>query len=196
MKKIFTFLAFLSVNYAFSQTIDSREAKADLEGKTAFNWDAKKAKRTTLLTLKVPYQREGQDSAEYLTLTVAKKRSKKRPSFISLSVPDHALQHNGMLIKFGQKELERGNLLKLSFDHCTEEYCTARIIGGYVTDEHTRAEIDVFQKFLEFEHVYFLFIYPNGSHKTVAIPLSSFQEQYKKLEKGKTTSPSLATTVN
>src|SRR5437870_2457924 len=119
MKKIFTFLAFLSVNCAFSQTIDSLEAVAEIEGKTAFNWDIKKAKRATLMLLKVPYQREGEDSTEYFTVTVAKYKSKKRPSFISLSVPDNALQNNGMFIKFGKKELEKGNLLKLYFEACS-----------------------------------------------------------------------------
>ena len=50
--------------------------------------------------LDVPYTREGQDSAEYLTLTVAKNKSAERPEWISVIIPSNIVQANGIFIAF------------------------------------------------------------------------------------------------
>jgi len=78
-------------------------------------------------------------------------------------------------------ELEKSDPTRVNFERCNNETCTARIINGYVTGEDGKKQ-DVFQKFLNFNHVLFLFIYPDGTHKSVAVPLFSFKEQYKNLE--------------
>jgi hypothetical protein len=92
------------------------------------------------------------------------------------------VQSNGIFIKFartvindGQQtmELEKGNPVRVNFERCNDETCTARIINGYASDEGKQQ--DIFQKFLDFDHVLFLFIYADGTHKSIAIPLFSFK---------------------
>jgi hypothetical protein len=46
-------------------------------------------------------------------------------------------------------------------------------------DPNTDEKIDIYQRFMEFDHVYFMLVYPDGSHKSIAVPLNSFKEQYK-----------------
>ena len=178
---------------SFSQDQDNLKALADSAVKS-FTWDIQREDRGTLMFLDVPYLRENQDSAEYLTLTVAKDKMKDRPEFISIIIPNNIVQSNGIFLKFAKTtktkkspgwktELEKGNPVRVHFERCSDEQhtCTARIIGGYATEEETKAEVDIFQKFLDFDHVLFLFIYPDGSHKSVGVPLFSFKEQYSKL---------------
>lgn len=173
------------------QEYDKIKALADFAAKK-FTWDIQKEKRGALMFLDVPYQRDNQDSSEYLSFTIAKDYSKERPEFISVIIPNNIVQANGIFIKFGKTtkpnndigwkiDLENGNPVRVHFERCNDETCTVRIIGGYVTDEDTKEDVDIFQKFLDFDHVYFLFLYQDGSHKSVAVPLFSFKEQYKTL---------------
>ncbi len=184
-------MTLLLADSAFSQNQDSIKTAADAAVKM-FTWDIQKADRGALMFLDVAYQRDNQDSAEYLTLTVAKDKSQKRPEFISIIIPNNIVQSNGIFIKFAKTiktkenpgwktELENGNPVRIHFEKCGDETCTARIIGGYVTDEETKEKVDIFQKCLDFDHIYFLFIYADGSHKSVGVPLFSFKQQYKKL---------------
>ena len=142
-----------------------------------------------MMFLDVPFQRDNIDSTEYLTLCVAQDKTKTRPDFISVIVPDNVLHDNGIFIKFSKTvtengerhmELEAGDPVRVSFEGCTDAICTARIINGYARHDNGDQE-DIFQKFLNFDHVLFLFVYPDGSHKSVAVPLFSFKDQYKTL---------------
>jgi hypothetical protein len=194
MKKILTIIfTILVVGKSFCQSQDNIKALAD-SAVNSFTWDIQQEPKGALMFLDVPYQRDTQDSAEYLTLTVAKDKTKNRPDFISIIIPNNIVQSNGIFIKFSKTtksnespgwkmELEKGDPVRVHFERCNEEQqtCTARIIGGYVTEEETKTEIDIFQKFMDFDHVLFLFIYSDGSHKSVMVPLFSFKEQYKKL---------------
>ena len=78
-------------------------------------------------------------------------------------------------------ELEKKSTRRISFESCKGETCTARILEGYLSDEKTGEPIDIFQSFLDYDHVLFLFTYADGSHKSVAIPLFTFKQQYKSL---------------
>lgn len=182
MKKISLIIyALMLATHSFCQTEADIKAAADAAVKV-FTWDLQKVPgKGTLMFLDVPYMRDGQDSSEYLTLTVAKDETQNRPAFISVIVPSNVVQSNGIFIKFGNEELEKGEPVRLHFEACHDDICTARIIDGYAIDEETKEKVDIFQKFLNFRRVYFLFIYPDGTHKSVAVPLFSFQEQYKKL---------------
>jgi hypothetical protein len=194
LKHFFFGLAILvGANSAFSQDQDSSKAGLDLLVKT-FTWDIEKVPRGTLMFLDVPYQRDNQDSLEYLTLTVAKDRSQDRPAFISLIIPNNVVQQDGVFLAFAksvktdqspgwQIELEKADPLRIAFESCSAEKqtCTARIPGGYLTNEKTKEKIDVFQKFLDFDHAYFMVVYPDGSHKSIGVPLFSFKQQYKLL---------------
>ena len=174
-----------------SQNQDSLKLLAQAAEK-AFTWDIQKADKGNLMFLDVPYIREGKDSTEYLTLTVAKYTAEKRPAFISVIVPNNILQSGGIFITFANSvnlpngerkmQLAQENPNRILFEKCEGETCTARIISGYVVNEKTKQQVDIFQKFFEFDHVLFLFVYADGSHKSVAIPLFSFKRQYKELQ--------------
>jgi hypothetical protein len=181
MKKIFIiFLTVILAEYSFSQSLDSIKIMAN-EAIKMFTWDIQKLDKGAMMFLDIPYQRDNQDSIEYLSLTVAKDKSKNRPDFISVIIPSNIVKSNGIFIKFANDKMEKANPVRVNFENCDNETCTARLIGGYFTDEKTKEQIDIFQKFLDFKHVYFLFIYPDGSHKSVAVPLFSFKEQFTKL---------------
>jgi len=181
-------LTLLLADNSYSQSADSLKAAADAAVKV-FTWDIQKAERGTLMFLDVPYQRDNFDSTEYLTLTVAKDKTKQRPEFISIIIPSNVVQSNGIFIKFAKSvtkdgertmELEKGNPVRIQFEKCNAETCTARIINGYASQDNGEKE-DIFQKLLDFDHVLFLFVYSDGSYKSVAVPLFSFKQQYKAL---------------
>ena len=189
MKAVLTILlTLLFAGNSYSQKPDSIKSAADAAVK-AFTCDIQKADRGTLMFLDVPYQRDNADSTEYLTLTVAKDKTKQRPEFISIIIPNNIIQSNGIFIKFSKTvtkngkwsmELEKGSPVRIPFENCNAETCTARIIDGYAAHDNGENE-DIFQKFMDFDHVLFLFVYPDGSHKSVAVPLFSFKQQYKAL---------------
>jgi hypothetical protein len=190
MKKSLTIIfILLTIGGVFSQNQENIKALADSAVKM-FTWDIQKADKGSLMFLDVPYTRENHDSAEYLTITVAKDKSKLRPDFISIIIPNNIVKSNGIFIKFANSvktkdgerkmEMEKGSPVRINFEKCDDD-CTARIIEGYAFHDKTNEKEDVFQKFLDFDHVLFLFIYPDGSHKSVAVPLFSFKQQYKTL---------------
>lgn len=164
---------------------------ADIAVKS-FTWDIQKESKGILMFLDVPYSRENPDEREFLTLTFAKTYSIERPDFISVIIPNNVSIGNGIFIKFGNIsknefgknsiELEKRNPIQIHFENCNDEYCVARIVNGFAFDETTNEKVDIFQKFLEYGQIFFLFIYPDGSHKSVAVPLFSFKEQYKEIK--------------
>jgi hypothetical protein len=191
MRKVLALaVSILLVNHSFSQSADSLQRLADAAIK-AFTWDLQKSAKGTLMFLDVPYTREGQDSAEYLTLTVAKNKLAERPEWISVIIPNNIVRTNGIFIAFAntiktpdgmsKMELEKKSTRRIAFESCKGETCTARILEGYLSDEKTGEPIDIFQNFLDYDHVLFLFTYADGSHKSVAIPLFTFKQQYKTL---------------
>ena len=174
-------------NISWSQNTDNIKAAINAARKI-YTWDLQKSTRGTMMFLDAPYQRNDSSKIKYLTLAVAKEPTKKRPDFISVIVPNYILQANGIFIMFSKtvlknghwtSQLEKGKPVRIHFEGCNSETCTARMIGGYANKGENK--VDIFQKFLTYDNVYFLLIYPDGSHKTVAVPLFSFKKQYKKL---------------
>jgi hypothetical protein len=181
-------LALLFFHNSYSKDANNLRAAANAAVK-AFTWDVQKTDRGTLMFLDIPYQRDNSDSTEYLTLTVAKDKAKQRPEFISIIIPSNVVKANGLFIKFANTvtkndkqtmELEKGNPVRVNFENCSDETCTARVLNGYTSHDNGNKE-DIFNKFMTFDHVLFLFIYADGTHKSVAVPLFSFKQQYKKL---------------
>jgi len=157
----------------------------------AFTWDIHKETKGSLMFLDVPFNHDNKNNPEYLTLTVAKTKSVNRPVFISLIISNNIVQSNGILISFSKTvqtkngkwniNLDKKSSLKINFEKCGKTDCTARIVGGYAVDKRTGKNVDVFQKFLDYDHVYFLFTYSNGTNESVSVPLFSFKKQYKTL---------------
>ncbi len=189
-KSLVLLITILISAHSVSQSADSVKLLADAAVKT-FTWDLEKIDKGTLMFLDVPFTREGQDSAEYLTLTVAKNKSAERPEWISVIVPNNIVQSNGIFIAFAntvktpggesKMELEKKSTRRLALEGCKGATCTARILEGYLSDEKTGEPIDIFQSFLDYDHVLILLTYENGTHKSVAIPLFTFKQQYKTL---------------
>lgn len=173
-----------------SQNQDGIKTMADAAVKM-FTWNIQKSEFGAMMSIDVPFQRDTQETFEYLTLTVVKEKSQKRPAFISIIIPNNIVQTNGIFIKFAntietqngevEMEFEKGNPVRVYFEKCDDKVCTAKIVDGYVADEETNEKTDIFQKFMDFDHVLFLFIYPDGGHKSVSIPLFSFKQQYKSI---------------
>ncbi len=187
---LFVFIPFLFADAVNSQSQSNNFNVADSAGKSS-QWEIQNVEQGKLMLLDVPYKRQGQDSSDDLTITVAKDRAHKRPAFIAVIVPDNVQQPTGIYLKFSKSyknedgkwnvEMDKSDPIRVQFEKCDDEkkICTARLSGGYISDPNTDEKIDIFQRFMEFDHVYFLLTYSDGSHKSVPVPLASFKEQYK-----------------
>jgi len=183
---------FISVVISIGAFSQNAMNVADSAGKRTL-WDTVKTPNGALLLFDAPYKRAGQDSTEDLTITIAKERAHKRPAFIAIIVPNNVIHASGILMQFSKTykdengkpfvQMERSDPLKVPFENCDADRktCTVRIAAGYIVDPQTDERTDIFEKFMEFDHVYFMLMYPDGSHKSVAVPLDSFKEQYKSI---------------
>ena len=191
MKKIFCCLVILifSAELAYPQNKDKViRALADSAVKL-FTWDIKKEDKGTLMFLDVAFDHGGK--TEYLSLTVAKDKSKDRPVFISVIVPSDINQDNGIFMTFAKSvkrasgesnlEIAKDLTVRLNFEKCDNRDCIARIINSYADDKESNKKVDILKSMLAYDHVLFLFLYADGGHKSVAVPLFSFKAQYKTL---------------
>ena len=191
MKKIYCtiFMIFIIGINLFSQ---NKEIIAlSNEAVKSFTWDIQKTEKGTLMFLDVPYKQDNKNELEYLSLTIAKVKYKNRPDFISVIIPNNIVQSNGIFIKFAKSvkfknekrnvELGKENPIRINFEKCGKADCTARIVDGYVIDKINGKKVDIYQNFFEYDFVIFLFVYSNGSNKSVSVPLFSFKNQYKTL---------------
>lgn len=177
-------------NTSMAQTADDIRQMADSAVK-AFTWDVVEGEMGNMMFLDVAFQRDNADSIEFLTLSVAKSKKEPRPDFISVIVPGNVDENNGIFLKFASSvaanndgnhfKLEDGPATKIHFEKCDGKTCTARMVNGIALSAETNNKIDIFQKCQQFDHLLFLFFYPDGSHKSVAVPLFSFKEQYNRL---------------
>ena len=182
------FLLLVSCCPVFSQTKGNTMNVADSAGKR-YLWDTQKVAQGTMMYLAVPFKMTGDDSTYNLTITVAKDRAHKRPAYIAIIIPNHIQSGEGIRIQFSKtykdengkpyNQMERNDPQRIPFERCNDDICTVRISGGYIMDTQTDEKTDIFEKFMQFDHVYFTWAYPDGSHKSVTLPLDSFQEQYK-----------------
>jgi hypothetical protein len=157
----------------------------------AFTWQVQKFPKGEMMFLDVPFIHTGKKT-EYLTLTIAKNKKADRPAFISVIVPSNIQKSSGLFIGFAKDakdasnkrklEIIKGLTCHLDFEKCDSAICTARITGGYLMDTETKKKVDEFQNFLTYDHVMFLVLYPDGSHKSIAVPLALFRKQYQGLE--------------
>ena len=188
MKKLIVFIfALMLVNTSFAQKKYTSEEAAE-EVKKVFTWNIERAQHGSLMFLDVPFKKDNVNKIEYISVTVAKANLKDRPDFISIITPSNIVQTNGVFIHFAMickdaagkesMELAKGNPCRAEFQRCDATSCTTRIVNGLVTDAKTNQETDVFQKMLDFDHMLFLFVYPDGVYKSVSMPLASFKKQY------------------
>lgn len=153
----------------------------------SFDWSIETNKKGTMMFLDIIYIKSTNDIEEYLTITVAKDYSEDRPEFISVIVPNNIVKEKGICMSFSKTKLNEeqywdiekmDTIYKLNFESCNDQFYTSRMMGGYIIDPILMEEIDILQKLLHFDHVYFNFEYSDGSNKSVAVPLFSFKKQY------------------
>ncbi|QTE36551.1 hypothetical protein J3L18_26035 [Mucilaginibacter gossypii] len=155
-----------------------------------FTWDIQTEAKGSIMFLDVPYDHDG--ATEYLTMTIAKNKSVARPVFISVIIPSNINQTNGVFIAFAKTiknstgefevQIEKGLTARLKFEKCDDNDCTTRMVDCYVIDNESHKRVDVLNGFLKYDHVMFLFLYKDGSHKSVSVPLFSFKTQFKALQ--------------
>ncbi len=141
-----------------------------------FVWDVEDLPKGRMMYLDVPYTVDGK--TEYLSLTVAKEALNKRPSFISVIVPNDLSDSKIMEIVFTYKNDSLTQTVYPKFENCQEDYCTFRMLNAYAVDKANN-QVDVIRNFLRYDVVYFNFERKNGLKSSVSVPLYSFKEQYK-----------------
>ncbi|TFF35199.1 hypothetical protein [Mucilaginibacter psychrotolerans] len=175
----------LFTNQCYSQSTPKRLQKVVDAAVKTFTWDIETEEKGSMMFLDVPY--DGNGKTEFLTLTVAKDTAADRPAFISVIVPNSLNQKNGIFIAFAQNSagggmaIVKASTTRLNFEACNNEDCTARMVKAYAHSDERNQDVDILANMLQYDHVMFLMVYPDGSHKSVAVPLFSFKEQYKKL---------------
>lgn len=173
----------------------SIENKSNIEdcASSQSTWDTQQVKNGTMMFLDVPFLRKDTSKVEYVTLSVAKREDKEQPAFMSIIVPNNVDKVNGVFIEFaktvktnedpsGWKLKLENDPIRIPFYTCQKDGCYARVTDGYVTDEESKQQVNIYNKFMNYDNILVLFIYPDGSHKSVAIPLCTFKQQYKKLQ--------------
>lgn len=151
-------------------------------------WDIQPSFNGTIMYLDVPYIGHA-DTIEYLTLNVSKNTGASRPAFISVMMQSPINQQKGMFLTYSKPgvvgthiEPQQELTTKMEFQDCNSDFCTIRIVDGYAKRGDKKQTVDIFAEFLKYDYVMFLFFFPDGSHKSVAVPLKSFQEQWKTLK--------------
>jgi len=154
-----------------------------------FTWDLDIKESGVLMFLDVRYHNEHKQQEDYLTLCVAKDNGQNRPRFMSFILPNYLSNENGIFLFFTVNQVDYTSkeftinaderaTIQVHFESATEDTFTARILAGYAKDEETGLITDVFQNFLEFDHVFVMYFNDDLSAQTISVPLFSFRQQY------------------
>ncbi len=152
-----------------------------------FTWDVEPNEKGFLLFLDVKYHNEAQNQEDYLTICVAKDKGKHRPKFISFILPNFINKDEGLFLFFANRVPDNKPFdfihdeaasIRLFFESSNEETVTARIRNGCSENGKSGITVDVFQSFLEFDFIFFMYFNVDLSPQTILIPLFSFREQY------------------
>ena len=154
-------------------------------------WDIKPEINGAMMFLDVAYQTADSCVTDFLTMSIAKHKSRTRPDWIAVILPDNILQEQGVFLFFKDSKdstksiktsHEKALSIRVNLSEHTNDTFVVRLKDGFALDENNQ-KVDIFKKFQESDVVYFMIFYPNGEHKTIALPLKYFKKQYKELEK-------------
>lgn len=178
-------IAFLisSCNRKSIRTEDDWSALLD----SIYFWDVKPELTGALMFLDVAYQTCDSCVTDFLTMSVAKHKSRARPDWIAAIFPDNIIQEEGVFLFFrnsneenNQSMEEEGSIWVNLSEHKKDTYIV-RLKDGFALDENNE-KVDILKKFQESDMVYFMIFLPDGGHKTIALPLENFKKQYLELE--------------
>jgi hypothetical protein len=140
-----------------------------------FNWDIERKDKGSLMFLDVPYNTE---SLNYLSLTVAKAKKIKRPSFMSIVFPSNLDRQKGIELVFVNNIGDSTNIfpMRTGFTEFDKISYGVRFINGYSKDGN-----DIFSCFLKHKYVIFTF-FTKANSKTIIVPIEEFKSIYSTLE--------------
>lgn len=160
------------------------------KAKEVFTWDVRESPPNgSMMFLDIPYNVK-EDSHNYISLTVARRYSEKRPAFISLTLPDEVNKNKGLTLLFSNLAISKGLstetdklhsfLLNFNEHHQNNNTLTSRLWKGFLYSNNREDSIDIFNYFMSYDQLYISF-YDTSRIQKIAIPLSFFQKQYKTL---------------
>lgn len=150
-------------------------------------WDIEPELTGAIMYLDIAYQTCDSCVTDFLTMSVAKHKSRIRPDWIAAIFPDNIIQEEGVFLFF-RKSNEENN--QSSEEECTirvdlsehrKDTYIVRLKDGYALDENNQ-KVDILKKLQESDMLYLMIFLPDGGHKTIALPLKHFKKQYKELE--------------
>ena len=163
----------------------NEEIKIDKRDNLIKRWDIEHYPDGAIMFLDIPYS-DQKDSIEYLTIAILCKDKEMRPISISFGVLNNIfLSDSGIKLTFANYIGEDNEIVfdedetMIPFVEFSETYIIARVENGYIIIENEK--IDILQKFLDNEIVFFSLKYPNGELKSIILHLFDFQSQYQKL---------------
>jgi hypothetical protein len=152
-----------------------------------FTWDLHIDEKGMAMFLDVRYHNKYKQQEDCLTIGINKVNGQDRPRFISFILPNYLNKENGIFLFFTKieaddpaKEIKADEraTIRLRFESETEDTITARIRDGYSKDDETGIISDVFQSFLEFDHIFVMYYNDDLSPQTISVPLFTFRQQY------------------
>jgi hypothetical protein len=192
MKYFHLVFCFLFVFISFSchdkpvQTEQDWSAKLD----SIYFWDVKPELKGAMMFLDVAYRTCDSCVTDFLTMSIAKHKSKTRPDWIAVILPDNILQEQGVFLFFEDskdstnsmhKSQEKALSIRVNLSEHTNDTFVVRLKDGFAFDKNNQ-KIDILKKFKESDIVYFMIFLPDGGHKTISLPLKYFKKQYIELE--------------
>ena len=173
----------LSCNRKSVRTEDDWSAVLD----SIYFWDVKPELTGALMFLDVAYQTCDSCVTDFVTMSVAKHKSRERPDWIAAIFPDNIVQEEGVFLFFrnsnegnNQTTDEEGSIRVDLSEHRKDTYIV-RLKDGYAIDENNE-KVDILKKLQESDMLYLMIFLPDGGHKTITLPLKNFKKQYKELE--------------
>jgi len=142
-----------------------------------FVWDIQKVDKGTLMYLDVPYNFNG---INYLSFAIAKEKKNKRPSFISITLPQNVSYEKGIDFVFvndANSKTLKLKPLRLFFNEIDDEEYKIRLINGY-----NNAVDDVFINFIQYKYLVVTLFNKQNVSKSVIVPLTNFRKAYLVLE--------------
>jgi hypothetical protein len=145
-------------------------------------WDVKPELTGALMFLDVAYQTCDSCVTDFLTMSVAKHKSRERPDWIAVILPDNIIQDEGVFLFFTDSNNKENRFsIRVNLSEHNKDTFIVRLKDGFAFDENDQ-KVDILKKFQESDMVYFMIFLPDGEHKTIAFPLKFFKKQYKELE--------------
>jgi hypothetical protein len=153
-------------------------------------WDVKPELKGAMMFLDVAYKTCDSCVTDFLTMSIAKHKSRTRPDWIAVILPDNILQEQGVFLFFKDskdstksinKSQEKAMSIRVNLSEHTHDTFVVRLKDGFAIDENNQ-KVDILKKFKESDIVYFMIFLPDGEYKTISLPLKNFKKQYKELE--------------